>query len=169
MKTGPIEEKPPGIKKTVRDGPTRADDFWAFSLALYARPDVADACLDAQDRLGADVNLLLLTAWLAAQGRMPETQSWTQLIAVSSRWQRDILGPLRARRRALKGHPGYEAIKDKELETEKTCQAALVSALGVTVPLSADPFDPYRRHLDPDGLPGGRAQWDRTIALLLPQ
>jgi hypothetical protein len=34
--------------------------FWDFSLALYAKEGVADACLLLQDKLGYDVNLLLL-------------------------------------------------------------------------------------------------------------
>lgn len=40
--------------------------FWRFSCAVYAAPGVAQACLELQDTHGADVNLLLLAAWLGA-------------------------------------------------------------------------------------------------------
>ena len=43
--------------------------FWDFSLEAYARPGVAPACLDLQERHGADVNLLLFACWLSASGR----------------------------------------------------------------------------------------------------
>src|SRR5216683_2473203 len=33
--------------------------FWRFSLALYARPGVADALITIQDRAARDVNLIL--------------------------------------------------------------------------------------------------------------
>jgi len=33
--------------------------FWRFSLALYARPGVAEALVELQDRAGRDVNLQL--------------------------------------------------------------------------------------------------------------
>ena len=38
---------------------SRDNPFWNYSLALYARAEVAKTCLALQDRLGLDVNLLL--------------------------------------------------------------------------------------------------------------
>ena len=47
-----------------------ADEFWQFSLEVYARPQVADLCLVLQDEHGFDVNILLLCLWLAqGEGR----------------------------------------------------------------------------------------------------
>jgi len=44
--------------------------FWRFSLALYARPGVADALIAIQDRAARDVNLILFALWLgASRGR----------------------------------------------------------------------------------------------------
>ena len=43
--------------------------FWQFSLDFYARPGVADACLELQDRAGVDVNVLFFVLYLAAQER----------------------------------------------------------------------------------------------------
>ncbi|MGE4220898.1 MAG: TIGR02444 family protein, partial [Alphaproteobacteria bacterium] len=47
-----------------------ADDaaLWPFSLSVYARPGVAEACLALQARRGLDVNLLLWCGWRAAVG-----------------------------------------------------------------------------------------------------
>ncbi len=42
-------------------------DFWDFSLAIYRQPGVPEECLALQERLGADVNLLLLCAYLGAK------------------------------------------------------------------------------------------------------
>ncbi len=51
--------------------PTGTDDagaaFWRFSLALYARPGVADALIALQDRAGLDVNLILFGLWVGAR------------------------------------------------------------------------------------------------------
>src|SRR5229473_2579006 len=45
--------------------------FWRFSLALYARPGVADALIAIQDRAARDVNLILFGLWLgASHGRL---------------------------------------------------------------------------------------------------
>ena len=38
--------------------------FWNFSLRLYARAGVPDACLALQARHGIDVNLLFCCLWL---------------------------------------------------------------------------------------------------------
>lgn len=56
----------------ARDGgPDKAEDagaaFWRFSLALYARPGMADALLALQDRAGLDVNLILFGLWVGAR------------------------------------------------------------------------------------------------------
>ena len=41
-----------------------AEQFWQFSEQHYARPGVADVCLQLQDDYGANVNLLLLLVML---------------------------------------------------------------------------------------------------------
>ena len=40
--------------------------LWAFSLAVYGGDGVAEECLDLQERLGLDVNILLFAAFLGA-------------------------------------------------------------------------------------------------------
>jgi hypothetical protein len=53
--------------------------LWVFSLQRYQQPGVAQACLEAQDRCGADVNLLLYAAWLASHGQALSPAQWPQL------------------------------------------------------------------------------------------
>ncbi|MGI9492931.1 MAG: TIGR02444 family protein, partial [Geminicoccaceae bacterium] len=42
--------------------------FWDYSLSLYGRPGVEQACLELQRRHGLNVNLLLFAFWLADRG-----------------------------------------------------------------------------------------------------
>jgi uncharacterized protein (TIGR02444 family) len=82
--------------------PDDPEALWSWSCDRYARAGVADACLDLQDRLGAEVNLLLLACWLAEQGRWlapgPAARAGNAAIA----WQIAVVRPLRETRRMLK-------------------------------------------------------------------
>src|SRR3954451_355651 len=75
--------------------------FWRFSLALYARPGVAEALIALQDRAGLDVNLILFGLWAGARhGRNLEGEGFAaaaEAVAVASGVVRDI----RALRRQL--------------------------------------------------------------------
>lgn len=120
--------------------------FWRFSLALYARPAVAGACVALQDRHGVDVNVLLFLLWLAATGRR---LSSGEVKAVDDRveaWRTAAVVPLRALRRGLKGHSslGYDGavedlrirIKGIELEAEHMQQEDLYAmAMSTTLGL----------------------------------
>ena len=61
--------------------------LWDFSLALYARPGAAEACLALQERHGTDVNLLLFCCWAGSRGRGLSGAELAGLIAVVSEWQ----------------------------------------------------------------------------------
>lgn len=77
--------------------------MWDYAVALYARPEVAGACLSLQARSGADVNLLLLACWLGDSGRgVPGAAAWRDLQAQVAVWQRQVITPLRAVRDQLK-------------------------------------------------------------------
>ena len=121
--------------------------FWAWSLATYARPGVAEACLALQDRHGLDVNRLLLAHWLAGHGRvLPDPAGLVSAFAEG--WQHDVVAPLRSVRRALKGSalagaPALrQAVKDAELEAERLEQAELERLAA-----SAGPADGSRARL----------------------
>ena len=107
-----------------------APGLWDWSLAVYAHPGVPAACLEAQDRHGAYVNLLLWAAWLGAvHGHLLTPGEAAGAEAATSAWRQDVVRPLRALRRRLKFGPSpapdpataalREKIKAAELEAER--------------------------------------------------
>jgi len=117
--------------------------FWDFSLALYAKPGVADACLRLQDGLGVDVNLLLYACWTAAAGNgRPSRDDWNRLIDGTGPWRAEVVEPLRGVRRFLKNAvatPWSAALRARvkalELDAEHVAQltiASLVESGGLT-------------------------------------
>ena len=83
--------------------------FWDFSLALYTRPGVEAACLDLQETHRLDVNLVLLAAWLAQDGRCLAPPLAARMRELGDGYQARVMQPLREARRALKAHdPGAD-------------------------------------------------------------
>ena len=80
-----------------------ANPFWEFSLDVYARPGVADACIALQDEAGLDVNLILFCLWAGAEGpgRL-QPEDLGRAVALASAWQDEVVKPVRAARRAAK-------------------------------------------------------------------
>ena len=77
--------------------------LWAFSLAVYGGDGVADECLALQERLGLDVNILLLAAYIGAvEGVRFEVSDIAAANVEVAPWQAEIVRPLRQVRRALK-------------------------------------------------------------------
>lgn len=108
--------------------------LWEFSLALYAAPGVAARCLELQDRSGADVNLLLCTAWIGASGRgRLDVRRLAALDAAVRPLRDNVVRPLRAARIWLRAPAATNVelatlrteIKRLELAAEKTEQAKL--------------------------------------------
>ncbi|MDY0872733.1 TIGR02444 family protein [Dongia rigui] len=115
-----------------------ADDFWEFSLAIYCREAVANACLSLQDRRGADVNMLLAICWLARSGYAVSDAALESGLAATAPWAESVLRPLRAVRRSLAsfadvGGNDRQSIKhgllSVELEAERVAQQKIVAAL----------------------------------------
>jgi len=109
--------------------------FWRFSSELYGEAEVAAVCLDLQDRLGADVNLLLYALWAGTLGVSLTSVDLERLDQTIAPWRGEIVEPLRALRRRLKHAVGpLEAgalreirarVAETELMAERLCQAAL--------------------------------------------
>jgi len=79
---------------------------WSFTLALYGRPGVADACLLLQDRLGADVCLLLFSLFVAREhGWLLDDRELANLDRAVAAWRAEVVWPLRALRRRMKTGP----------------------------------------------------------------
>ncbi len=114
--------------------------FWDWALEAYARPGVAEACLELQDAHGQSVPFLLWAAWTASQGRAPDDDLLIEGAALARRWDALAVGPLRQARRALKAAaPGIDddarqalraQVKAVELKSEQVLMQAL-EALGV--------------------------------------
>jgi uncharacterized protein (TIGR02444 family) len=109
--------------------------LWRFSLEVYGRPGVAQACVALQDEHGVDVNVLLCLLWLGAAGcRL----SPVEVRAIDDRvahWRDAVVAPLRALRRGLRTPPSLgdpaavealrERVKAVELEAERLEQEKL--------------------------------------------
>lgn len=76
--------------------------FWRYSLRVYRRPGVANACVALQDRLGVDVNMLLLSLWTAAHGTILAGRPLAAATSFSRTWSTNVVRPLRAVRRFLR-------------------------------------------------------------------
>ncbi len=77
--------------------------LWDFSVSLYAKPGVKDACLELQDRCGLDVNLLLFAVWsaVAGPGRL-DAARFRDCVALTEAWQAEMIQPLRKLRRSCR-------------------------------------------------------------------
>lgn len=112
--------------------------FWDFSLALYAKPGVAESCLRLQDGLGLDVNLLLYACWTAARGgARPSPDGWRLLVDETAAWRSQVVEPLRRVRRFLKDADETpwsaglrERVKALELDAEHAGQLAIAALAG---------------------------------------
>lgn len=110
-----------------------ADDFWSYSNDLYRRPGMAPLCLEAQDRLGLDVNFLLFCLYAGRRGHrlIPDSLVWLEQDIAA--WREEVIWPLRRARRWLKaedlgGIPQPEfrdRIMALELEAERLQQAEM--------------------------------------------
>ena len=77
--------------------------FWDFALRVYRTPGVSAACLEVQERLGLDVNVLLFCCWLGESGR--GAMSPTTLVQARdsvATWHESVVKHLRSVRRVLK-------------------------------------------------------------------
>ena len=115
-----------------------ASPFWDFSLRLYAKSGVPDACLALQARRGIDVNLLFCCLWLGLQGERLGKRHIARLAARVRDLHEGVVKPLRGARTLLKRVLAAEheslrpaiaalrnAIKKSELETEHLEQVML--------------------------------------------
>ena len=115
-------------------------DFWHWALATYDKPGVPEACLDLQDQYHQCTAYLLWAAWAAEGGMALKPDSLAAGKALAQAWEKEVLGPLRSARRALKptlsNMPDEarlalrEQVKAAELSAEQTLMIALAALLG---------------------------------------
>jgi 4-hydroxy-3-polyprenylbenzoate decarboxylase len=82
------------------------NEFWRFSLSFYSRSSVASACLVLQNRLGVDINVLLMSIFAAVKRRrMLSAEDLRAVDDVVAPWRVDIVESLRRIRTRLKSGP----------------------------------------------------------------
>jgi len=127
-------------------------DSWAFALAIYARPGVAEACLTLQNETGVDVMLLLMTTFAAVKRRTLLTADEIKALdEACSPWREQVVKKLRTIRTDLKTgpqpapseatEPFRSKIKAIELEAEKLENRLLAECLPLRPP-GLDPATP---------------------------
>jgi uncharacterized protein (TIGR02444 family) len=131
--------------------------FWNFSLEHYGKPGLPPAVIGLQNRLGADVNLLLYGCWAAAQGRSLGETDIAQADATIQLWRGQVVEPLREVRNRLK--PGVAPVSaeasmtlrkrvlDAEIAGEELAQHAL-AALLPAAKAAGNPAAAARRHVE---------------------
>jgi len=128
-----------------------ANAFWDFSLKTYAAPGVAGECLSLQDNFGIDVNLLLFSAYMGAEGTVLTGDDMAEISALVRDWHEQVVKPLRSARRAIKQiHAPPSAstrkpveslrnqVKALELDAEKIEQDMLGEWARTRVPVTSD-------------------------------
>ena len=109
-----------------------ADKFWQFSLQLY--PQVKPLCLQWQDELGVNVNLLLLLCYLEQQQLSLSAAELQQLAAQLNNFSAQFTKPLRTLRKntaiaavtPAQQQTLKQALLQAELELEKLEQQLLL-------------------------------------------
>lgn len=131
--------------------PNRPQKLWDFSIELYGRPGVAEACLELQDSHSIDLNLLLYCFWYGDSFGRFDKSLLEELVKFSFTWQQGIVQPLRSVRRWLKSQTQLvsanqasqlqslrERIKSEELSAEKIQQEMLEEITLQAIPASSD-------------------------------
>lgn len=122
--------------------------LWHFSLDRYGRKGVPPLCLALQEETGADVNLLLCGLWLGSERRLLTDAQANSLNTIVAPWHNQVVRPLRAVRKRLKGwdvcpiepREGLRAqIQQQEIEAERLEQDMLFSACAKMTFKDADP------------------------------
>jgi uncharacterized protein (TIGR02444 family) len=122
-----------------RGAPPRqaAESLWRFSLALYARPDVATALIGLQDRVGCDVNLVLFALWLGAtRAELLDAEMLVAAAAASAPLNTGVVHPLRRLRRELKDVAGGDirALRRRVLNLELAAERQVLHRLAAAPP-----------------------------------
>ncbi len=125
--------------------------FWDQSLRFYTDPETQAACLDLQNRLGGDVNIVLYALYRASKGDQLDFGGLRVADQAVASWRTEVVRPLRQLRRALKSNPHplsaadqsrlRDGIKKLELEAEQVQQHYLeglaISATATSEDLAA--------------------------------
>ena len=116
--------------------------FWDWALKAYAKPGVAEACLELQDRYGQCTAYLLWAAWASDQGLALDHQTLPAGQALARTWETEVLQPVRQVRRFLKPaltnmpDTPREALRDQVKAAELAAEQTLMTRLSELAPSS---------------------------------
>lgn len=103
--------------------------FWDYSCRVYGADGVSAALIALQDRLGIDVNVLLLGLWAGHSGLgVFDDEELDRVLDVSANWNRDIVRAVRSLRVDLRVGVASvpkelsDAIRQRILEVEIDCE-----------------------------------------------
>jgi len=143
-------------------------EIWAWAESTYARPGVAEACLALQDEHGQNVCLLLWAAWAGAAAG----DGLQEAVAVARRWEREVVGPLRVVRRALKppappvADAAREGLRRRVAATELEGERVLLETLAGLAPRATGGGGPALPALRAAAAAWGRFPPDSALAAL---
>lgn len=106
--------------------------LWDFAVEVYDRDGVKKACLALQNRVGADVNMILFLLWLAESGigQSHFAQVMGAALKLSRDWQRNFVEPLRTARNNLKTYAESHQLSNAQANSvEKLRRDVLASEL----------------------------------------
>lgn len=107
------------------------EQFWQFSVDWYHRPQVSAVCIELQDQLQLNVNLILLLCWCDQQSLSLTTQQIADLTTALLKWNTQYTQPLRQIRRHMakderSNNDVKRAMLDAEMAVERVEQQLLV-------------------------------------------
>ena len=117
-----------------------ASAFWTFTLGVYQKEGVSPACIALQDRLGLDVNFLLLCLYAGSRGRALTVDDFARVEERAAPWRKNVIHPLRAVRRWLKEQQLLEkapsdqlrrGVLGYEIDSEGVQQRLMEAALAI--------------------------------------
>lgn len=135
---------PAPIAGPESSGAEERPGFWDFSLAVYADPATAAACLELQNRFDLDVNLLLFCVFAGCNGRRLSVDELSRLDAAVHPWRTQVIHPLRAARRWIKSADAgaeAEAVRRQVLNTELAAERHQQVGMEQMLPIAPGPID----------------------------
>lgn len=126
--------------------------FWDWALDAYAKPGMAEACLDLQDQYEQCTAYLLWSAWASSQGLDLDPQTLEAGHQLAKTWEAEVLQPLRQVRRFLKPTLANmpdgprEVLREQVKAAELAAEQTLMTRLADMAPTIQAPHPPT--HLD---------------------
>ena len=141
--------------------------LWDWTLAVYGRPGVPEACLTLQDAHGQNTSFLLWAVWAEAG----DPALLERAAAVAHAWEGAVLAPLRTVRRTLKAPAppvddgAREGLRDDVKAAELRAERVLMETLEAMSP-EARGGTPALQALKAASAAWGRPAPDQALAAL---